>query len=165
MSFWPLARISLWLTTGIGLALEAFGEAMREPVMTVSSTSGAFALAGGGVCALAAPARHTAAALIVALARELMPRTGGRGALPRALHTTTLPNQRRDARAAVIDVSPSFDSSSPAALSPAQRAAKTYRLSGRVRNPTGASGALRGASGAADARNRARTPGSGGAGC
>src|SRR6266571_1291297 len=84
---------------------------MREPVMTISSTSGAFA--GGGVCALAAPARQTAAAPIVALARELLPRTGGRGALPRALHTTTLPNQRRDARAALIDVSPSFDSSSP----------------------------------------------------
>jgi len=98
---------------------------MRDPVMTISSTAGAFALAGGGVCALAAPARHTAAALIVALARELVPRTGGRGALPRALHTTTLPNQRRDARAALIDVSPSFDSSSPAALSPAQRAAET----------------------------------------
>jgi hypothetical protein len=92
--------------------------------MTISSTSGAFALAGGGVCALAAPARHTAA-MIVALARELVPRTGSRGALPRALNTTTLPNQRRDARAALIDVSPSFDSSSPPALSPAQRAAET----------------------------------------
>src|SRR6266513_3114623 len=112
----PLASISCEPTTWIGLALEAFGEAMREPVMTISSTSGAFALAGGGVCALAAPARHTAAALMW---------TGGRGAARRALHTTTLPNQRRDARAALIDVSPSFDSSSPAALSPAQRAAKT----------------------------------------
>src|SRR2546421_984336 len=118
----PLASISCEPTTWIGLALVAFGEAMRDPVMTISSTSGAV---GRGVCALAAPARHTAAALIVALARELMPRTGGRGALPRALHTTTVPNQRRDARAAVIDVSPSFDSPSPAVLSPAQGAAKT----------------------------------------
>ena len=125
MSFLPVARMSLLVTTWIGLALVAFGEAMRDPVMTISSTSGAVALAGGGVCALAAPARHTAAALIVALARELMPRTGGRGALPRALHTRTVPNQRRDARAAVIDVSPSFDSPSPAVLSPAQGAAKT----------------------------------------
>src|SRR5437773_4060419 len=126
MSVLPVASISLLVTTWIGLALAAFGEAMRDPVMTTSSTSGgAVALGGGGVCALAAPARHTAAAPIVALARELMPRTGGRAALPRALHTTTLPNQRRDARAALIDVSPSFDSSSPAALSPAQGAAKT----------------------------------------
>src|SRR5256884_4374230 len=121
----PLASMSCEPTTWIGLALVAFGEAMRDPVMTISSTSGAVALAGGGVCALAAPARHTAAALIVALARALMPRTGGRRALPRAPHTTTVPNQRRDARAAVIDVSPSFDSPSPAVLSPAQGAAKT----------------------------------------
>src|SRR2546421_2881496 len=108
MSFLPVARMSLLVTTWIGLALAAFGEAMRDPVMTISSTSGAFALAGRGVCALAAPARHTAAAVIVALARTATMWTGGRGAARRALHTTTLPNQRRDARAAVIDVSPSF---------------------------------------------------------
>src|SRR2546430_3447488 len=66
----PLASMSCELTTWIGLALVAFGEAMRDPVMTISSTSGAVALAGGGACALAAPARHTAAALIVARSEE-----------------------------------------------------------------------------------------------
>src|SRR5882762_5529049 len=86
---------------------------MREPVMTTSSTSGAFALA--------APTKHTAAALIATLAHEVTTRAGGRGAAPRALHTTTLPSHRRDARAALIDVSPSFDSS-PAARSPQCRA-------------------------------------------
>src|SRR2546430_17034066 len=109
----PLASMSCELTTWIGLALVAFGEAMRDPVMTISSTSGAVALAGGGACALAAPARHTAAALIVARARELMPRTGGRGALAAALATTTVPNQRRGARAAFIGGVPSFGLPSP----------------------------------------------------
>jgi len=50
MSFLPVARMSLLVTTWTGLALEAFGEAMRDPVMTISSTAGvAPAGAGGGV--------------------------------------------------------------------------------------------------------------------
>ena len=49
MSFLPVARMSLLVTTWTGLALDAFGEAMRDPVMMISSTSaGALALAGGG---------------------------------------------------------------------------------------------------------------------
>src|ERR1700730_414376 len=51
MSFLPVARISLLLITWIGLALSAFGEAIREPVITTSSTTGGAVALGGGVCA------------------------------------------------------------------------------------------------------------------
>src|SRR5437773_824192 len=79
MSVLPVASISLLVTTWIGLALAAFGEAMRDPVMTTSSTSGgAVALGGGGVCALAAPARHTAAADVGSSQRVARPARAGR---------------------------------------------------------------------------------------
>src|ERR1700730_2295544 len=51
MSFLPVARISLLVTTWIGLALAAFGEAMRDPVTTISSMTGGAAFEGGAVCA------------------------------------------------------------------------------------------------------------------
>src|SRR5260370_18383956 len=121
MSGLPVAWLSSLLITWIGLALAALGVAMREPVMTTSSTSGGAlvlcAAAGGGACALAAPAKHSAGR-VNPLISDGRTRGSGRGAAQRGVHTTTLPIHRSDTRAALIDVSPSFDSWSPAALSP-----------------------------------------------
>src|SRR5204863_4893801 len=110
MSFLPVARMSLLVTTWTGLALDAFGEAMRDPVMMISSTwIGALALAGGGVCAPAAAAKVSAAAPIVALASELTIGISGRGtAAARVPRITSPPSHLKNARAALIDVTPWF---------------------------------------------------------
>src|SRR5881398_1800567 len=97
MSFLPVARMSL-LVTWTGLALDAFGEAMRDPVMMISSTwVGALALAGGGICALAAAAKMSAAAPIVALASELTIGISGRGTAARVPRLTSPPSHLKNA--------------------------------------------------------------------
>src|SRR4030088_192811 len=60
MSVLPLVWMSFELTTWIGLVEVRFGPAMRDPVITPSSITGAAFCAAGGACASAALAKHRA---------------------------------------------------------------------------------------------------------
>src|SRR5215472_3931366 len=70
MSVLPVVRIASWLTTVMGLVDTRFGEAMRDPVTTTSSTAGvAAAAAGAASCAYAGSAN---AAIVATGASRLM---------------------------------------------------------------------------------------------